>query len=540
MGRGPSAVTPATPHAVTAKIADVLTEVLIRHAHHSAPITEAAKGMARDAFLEGLETTHRDMVRPFLKAVLDGDTLPDELRPMLERLAHPTQQWESLALSFLVYGVGFSVASTAMTPFLQSTLNRLWETFPEKPLDPPVLADLVLRGFITETQGAASARQSGMNGDLFASLVDATGDAPSLQLLYDGIRRGVIGDAELEKGIREGRIRDEWIPFIKQLRYVLPSPADFVAAAVEQQMPHDEAAQWAHTAGLAPPGGAGNYPDFFTLLVNTRGRPPGPGELGEMMHRGIIPADGTGPGVLSFAQGIAESDVKTKWTDALQRLAEYLPPPRTITALLREGAISESQASSLFRKAGLSSELADAYVSSATHQKIAPEKELAKGEVLSLYKARAIDTATALGLLSSLGYHGTVAEFILEVADLQLERQYLSAAIGKIRTLYVGLKIDRAAAEAALRQLQLPDGQVAQLFLTWDVELGAEVKLLTAAEVVDAVYYKIIDQPSALAYLVALGYTPFDAWVRLSVRMHGPQPGQPPAEPPQQRPEVGF
>ena len=57
-----------------------------------------------------------------------------------------------------------------------------------------------------------------------------------------------------------------------------------------------------------------------------------------------------------------------------------------------------------------------------------------------------------------------------------------------------------------------------EIVATWDIERSANLKVLTAAQIVDAWYVQIIGQDEALAELVAIGYTPRDAYIVLSIK----------------------
>ena len=130
-------------------------------------------------------------------------------------------------------------------------------------------------------------------------------------------------------------------------------------------------------------------------------------------------------------------------------------------------------------------------------------------------------------MLGQLGYNAHEAAFLLGLVDMQRAVAAIDSAVTRIGTLYVGHKITATTATNTLNSLKLPASQVTELLATWELERAANVKLLTAAEVASALYYKVIDQATAQADLEALGYQAHDAWVVLSVRMHAPLPNEP-------------
>ncbi|HVA88961.1 MAG TPA: hypothetical protein VNL71_03885, partial [Chloroflexota bacterium] len=245
-----------------------------------------------------------------------------------------------------------------------------------------------------------------------------------------------------------------------------------------------------------------------------------------------IPWTGTGPTDLSFQQGIYEGNTKDKWEPLYRKIAEYLPPPRTIVAMVRAGSLTDSEALALFQDAGLSQALAAAYISDAHAQKLAGSKDLAKGDITSLYGEGAISAADATTFLATLGYNATDAAFELARVDFARLKSQIDKALSRIQSLYVAHKLDALTAGTALDALGIPPAQKSQLLATWALERGANVQILTAAEVCDAVYYSLMTIDDGLAQLQYLGYSARDAWLRLGVRLHAPPTAtEPPAAP---------
>jgi hypothetical protein len=242
----------------------------------------------------------------------------------------------------------------------------------------------------------------------------------------------------------------------------------------------------------------------------------------------VIPVDGLGAGVLSMHQGIIEGLTKDKWWPGILALMEYRPPPRTITALERAGVMPPAQAQTLYQQSGLTPQLAALYSADASAVKLVKTKELAEGTVLNIYRAGVIPESEAAALLGTLGYTAQETAWILAWEDLHRELAAMNSAVTKVSSLYISRKIGQNTAQSMLATLGLPAGQVTQLLDTWLLERDATVKLLTAAEIGDAVKYAIMDQATGQAALEALGFTPYDAWVRLSLSNLAALPNPPP------------
>lgn len=246
-----------------------------------------------------------------------------------------------------------------------------------------------------------------------------------------------------------------------------------------------------------------------------------------MANRGIIPWGGSGPSATSFEQAFLEGPWRNKWEPAWRRLAEYLPPPRTVTALQREGVITKAQALELYQKTGLSLELATAYVASASITKTQAAHDLTRSDVVTLYKDRLIAPAEAKSMLEALRYDAVDAEYLLAMADFQRDAKLLTANVSKLHTQYVGRKITKTAAQKVLTDLAVPADQIADIFKHWDIDKSINVKQLTESQIVMAWYRNIIDFDEASAELQSIGYSAYDAWVLISEKNDGPLPNKP-------------
>lgn len=439
---------------------------------------------------------------------------------------------ESIFGQFLLWQVGGQIAEAVLGPVLTDVQQEIWSEAVNaaaagvyQALDPATLADLVERNFTSLDAAQGEAAKSGVRASDFQLLVDNAGDAPGPEELARADRLGIItGDAtgadaiSYAQGIAESRLKDKWGPTLQALAEQWPTVTDTLQAYIRGQLSESDA--------LALYTQVGGNPDYFTLLYDTRGNPPSPTELIELTRRGIIAENGTGPDVLSLEQGIAEGDEKNKWYPAYQALLDYIPPPRTVTALLKEGVLTATQAQTYFEQAGLSSTLAAVYTSSATAGKLEGSKKTVESTILTLYESHAIDAATATGYLEQLGFDPAEATFELEKTDLAREVRVYNSSINRIGTLYTGHKITQAAAEGALGDLGVPAAQITELFADWSIVMTANVKQATGADIGKALKYSNFPEEDAFTMLEAQGYPARDAWVIIAGGLEG-QPTMP-------------
>jgi hypothetical protein len=455
----------------------------------------------------------------------------------------------SVGRQLLVYGVGYEIARSLLGPAFREIEYGINSNSPLVELSPAELADMVVRNILGEAEAAERAKKYGLDPDNFHLMTLQAGEPPGLQLILEWFRRGIIEwgtgapqESSVLTAIRESRVYNHWAQTIQDGMLAPPGAAEAVNAVQRNQISYEEGIALAYYAGLGVRGlgveagrDTSQTRTAFDVMLHTRGNPPSPGELLELAKRGHIAwgdlapvPTSPDPTATTFTQGLYEGDLKDKWVPVIAQLREYLPPPRTIVAMLRQGALTPAVASDLLAKAGLPPDLIAAYIASASHSATAGPKQLNVNAVEQLFVDKLIDQPTAHGLLVQMGYQPTEADLLLSSADLRQVMAELQKNITRVQTSYVNRRIDRAAAASLLGNLNLPAAQVTQLLAGWDVDIAANVKRLSAAQIATAFYYQAITQDQAMVALEADGWTPYQAWILLSNRVHAPLPNPPP------------
>lgn len=431
-----------------------------------------------------------------------------------------------VAEQFLMWQIMAQLAQPLMAPMLQTIANEIWQLDPNVPVPADTLAVMVNRGLLSMTDGINESSKTGIGESQFRKLVDSAGSPPALNEIIELWRRGAIQQGapddsvpSFERALKDSGVRDDWIPLLADLKINKPSQEEALNALLQGQITRERSyALWLQ---------AGGDPDWFQDAFNSQGTAPTPDMAGTMANRGIIPWDGEGANAVTFRQAFLEGPWRNKWEPSMRRLMEYLPPPRTVTAMVRAGSITDAQALALLRKEGLTQELAAAYLADAHHTKTAAQKELSQAQIKALYKDHKITQAKAEQLIEALGYSKENAGLIISLADVAKADTHLTAAMGRIHTLYVAHKLNRLAAHAALVSLHIGDQQITDLFALWDIEVESNVRLLTPAQITSAWDNKIMTQDEALQQLQHLGYSAYDAWVVLSEKAGKPLADKP-------------
>ena len=447
-----------------------------------------------------------------------------------------------------VWGVIFAVVNQVGQPYLRDLTYLVNEHNPNVELSPQELADMVVRAIKTQDQATAEAKRSGFTPERFANLVHSAGEPPGIESVLQWYRRGLVpfgkagpGEVSVANAIATSRIYTYWSTVIKAANVVPIPAAEAVDALVENQIERgtrenvNAAAGGEAVTGLPPAATTfyeimwanGLTPDQADVLFNTRGNPPSPTELFTLFRRGVIPKTGTGPDKLTVQQGIFEGATKDKWWPTVAELIRQIPSEFYLKLMLTTGTISPALGTKLLQELGYTTEVVSGIVGAATAAQVSTYRKLTESIIVKLYQDLAISRTQAKQFLVDIKFGEAAATFVLQSADLTRVEKALSGAITKIGTRFIAHKLNAQQAAAALAQLDIPASQATALLATWTVERTTTVKLLTATEVVDGWAKGNITLTAAKAYLVSIGYTPFDAWVLLANKTKataGPEP----------------
>lgn len=415
----------------------------------------------------------------------------------------------------------------------ESRLHDKWgpvlRALAEQLASPAQLAEGVVRNFTGRAAAEAEAARQGVSAAIFALLVRLAGDAPGPEQLAVALRRGLLPETGLGpeaisflQGIAEGRLADKWAPVIKGLAQLWPTPTDALDAEVKGQLAPAEADRLYVQLG-------GDL-QFKGWLLNTIGESPTPLEAAVMAARGIIAEHGTGPDVLSYDQAVRESRYRNKWGPAYRAVSRHIPPPSTVATFLARGVVSDQQGHAWLSENDLDPATAAAYQADAEFTETSDFRGLTSGAVVSMYVAGVLTSQQAIVILEALHVSPRSAQLLIQYADLRYFVDSINRSVQRIATLLTSRKIGVETAKNALQRLGISPTALDKVIATLQIQAAADVKTLTPAEIADAVKYGVIELPEALADLQAIGYTPYDAWVYLSVKNKAKLPNKPPRQ----------
>lgn len=432
----------------------------------------------------------------------------------------------SSAEQLFVWQVLGQIISALTIPYVNALQQTMLNQDPNTPLSPSEAASMTARKIITSGAGNTEAGKSGINDARFASMVTAAGSAPSIGTVITAYQRQLIGTggddptaAGLHNAYADAGIHESWWPVIDKLTVQWPSTAAVMNALLEGQIDRATAHDWYLKAG-------GN-PDWFQIDFDSNGQAPTPVEALELLNRGIIPESGTGPDSISYEQAFLEGPWRNKWLQPFLALREYLPPPRTVTAMYHDGQLTHDQAAELLTKQGLAADLVAAYLSPSSASGSSTEKHLAKTDIVTLYTDKLMTGPDAIKALEAINYSHTDAAAIIQLADVRAHTQLINSSVTRTRTLFLAQKITEQAAIADLISLGITADQAKTVVDTWAITATGTTRVASESQIVSAWYYGVITTADCNARLLAMGYDDEDAYLVMAARNKGPVQGLP-------------
>lgn len=376
-------------------------------------------------------------------------------------------------------------------------------------LSPADLALANLRGAITPETMQGYANQLGMTPDDMQVLVANTGEPPGLMELLFLFRRGQIDQERLTRGVRQSRVRDEWMDAILKLRYAPMTVADAARACVEGYMAPEAGADIAQQNGLD----AAHWP----IILESWGRPLSHEQMLTLMHRG----QATRPEVV---QAMKESDIKDKYIDKAIELGRALIPERLIVTAVQHNVMTHAEAHTALTERGYIDADADILIALGGAQRTSATHALSRTDIVAMYSDSLLTRDRALADLTKLGYPQADADALLKLADTK------SAATARRtaqRAVEASLKAHHLTQQQAINQLEgagIAPAQARGLVDEWMAQRGVATKSLTEAQILKLGEAQFITGDDVLTRLQAFGLSQGDAL--LLMRLNGITQGE--------------
>jgi hypothetical protein len=479
------------------KLHDAMAAGYVRAREALRPHERAHADERLTTWLDAFEDEMRDAIEPLLRSTLDHPDTPPEVRDALADVVG-TEHATGVSLLFAVVGALFyPLVSATMTGAAQAVQQQSLRAHPNTPLSPAEIALGAVRHTLGTINADDEALKSGIDSDRMRVIELNTGDSPAIGDLLLLYRRGLIplDDPDpnvltLTKGLRQSRVRDEWQSAIIELQYAPPSAGEVITGALKGHLDDFAAIHKLSQAGIDP--------DNYEWLRASAGRPPGTQEMLHLWNRNAVKES-------DVDDAVRQSDINDHYLPFVKELRWYVPPVRSIMAMLRSGAIDDTKATALFTENGVRAADIPGYLAEAHHGRTQAVKQLSQSQLVRMYVDGILDHATVATRLVGLGYQLADADLLLQLADDTRHERYVNALIAQMHSRYVAHKATDTDVQTALGAAGVASATITELLRLWALARGATVHQPTPAQVVHAYRAEYISAASCRRLLLAAG-----------------------------------
>lgn len=310
---------------------------------------------------------------------------------------------------------------------------------------------------LTDEQGnpTGPVREAEASGYSFERLqveAELSGNPPGEETLLDLWRRGIIGPAGYETGLREGRTKTKWTAALSARFYALLPPSVLVNLRLRGWI--DDATYHARMARHGYRDGQAD--DWF----KSSGRPATTHQALVGHRRGGV-YDGD-PNVAEpyFRHAVEQSNIHPRWTNLLWAGRETIPSAFVMRRLVQDGALTAAEAADYLYKAGWIQELAHkATAAWANGTETTTDPHVTRAETQLWTRTHAafvafdVDEQTVRAQLDTLGVPADAQDRILALwtSERELPRKQLTRT--DIRKQYREATLTRELAVEQMMQL---------------------------------------------------------------------------------------
>lgn len=397
--------------------------------------------------------------------------------------------------------------------FVQGNVRSEWSdvlaALAEVLLSPAELANMVVQGVVPQDTATTLAERVGVEPENFARLVTLAGNPPGAMQMLDLWNRGEVDEGDVNRALRQSRLKPEWVEKVKSLRWHIPTVSDVIRFAVKDVF---------DPAAVSRFGLDDEFPEEVLPLAAQQGidreqmrwqwmahwRNVAPTQLFRMRHRDVITDT-------ELDLGLKTADYAPWWRDKLKSIT-YLVPGRIDTRrMLAAGIITSAQAETNYRHLGYAPDDAKLMVRLAQSTESTATRDLTAAQLASEFEGQYLSRDEYLSRLEALGYTPAEADQLVELGNAKRIARARSQREARIHTSFVGHKISAADARDALDAAGVPTAARDRLLTEWEGEREVNVRVLTPAQIKKAYAKALIPREVALDELTNAGYSDDDA-----------------------------
>lgn len=359
------------------------------------------------------------------------------------------------------------------------------------------------------------AEASGIDPEQLRVLANLAGLPPGQHELLQMWNRGLIDEASVDAGIREGHTKTKWIAPFKRLRWSVLSELQYVEARVRG---------WITNAELYAGGELTGYtPAQLDLLHSTHGRPLSFRDVQRGLARGGVRldpvADFTGANPIAadgskvapindtLFKALQQSNIQQQWYDLARHMATNPPGLFMLNRLAL--AFPEYIPQAVLNLGYLGIDATDItwiekYWNAQTGAAAKVKKET-EAQLMQQFLAGVLSQAALTTALTGMGYSVAQAGDLIATAEFKAASAERTRATRLLEKRFVAAQISQPTAEAELLILGWPQGVVDGKIAAWIGQRDYQLTTLTVSQIEKALSNLAILASQARPLLADLG-----------------------------------
>ena len=247
-------------------------------------------------------------------------------------------------------GAVAGAAASVAEPALEGIRQEAWQNNAIRVIAAEIAARCVAEGLMEPGTAHKEGEREGISNTRMDYMIELARSAPDIGTCIELLRREFINAGNFDHARKKAGLEADWTEPLEKLKDSILSVADIANAVQQGFIPNDGILRGdtggthginipVDEVGIDPINEAkhsGFDENHLRVFAELAGLPPGPGELMQMLNRGII-TDG------SFETGIREGHTKLKWTSALKELRHEIISPIQAANLRLRGHITTSE-----------------------------------------------------------------------------------------------------------------------------------------------------------------------------------------------------
>lgn len=298
--------------------------------------------------------------------------------------------------------------------------------------------------------------------------------------IRDAYFRGSVTQDEARAHLASIGFTDGRINTILSTWSLIPGPQDLISMAVKEAFDDDFARENRTDEGLPAEfvtwaGKQGLSADWCKRYWREHWQLPSPNQVFEMLHRGQIDFD-------ALDRYLKAADYAPFWRDKLRSIS-YNPYTRVdVRRMYKLGILAVNEVRKAYRDIGYDEEHAENLTQFTIRELEGINKEVTKGEIIKSYVKHLIDNTEAETMLRELGYGQEETDFILNLADLEMNRENYDTYISFVKKAFIEGVLDRDESELRLVQFNVYPPTVSFLIQRWELERETNRKKPTQSQ----------------------------------------------------------